>query len=509
MLLLIICLGLFFLADTVADADLWGHIRYGLDILDARGVPRTDRYSFWTEGVTWIDPEWLSDLILAATYRHVGMAGLVTLKVMLMAVVLVLMARALRKSGVSVWLASVLMCGAIVALRDDFRYIGPTLFGLACLAILLSLLREVDEGRPMLIWATLPLFAIWANLESGFLAGLAILGGWSTLTSLRPPAALAGLPSGARWRSAFLGAVSAAALVTVLNPYGVHLHRAMLALAWRAAADVGSWQPMGLGSHAGWVYLLLMVGWVAAWLLNRSGLSTGDGLVLAVLTVAPMILAWAAPWFVISAAILGSRVWASVSRRLLDRATRWPRVPQWVSGAIVGAACLLPLLGAPWSHSVIRIDPDHQHVPTRVVHMLKSTRIEGNLVVPVRWGSYAAWHLWPLIRVSMDGRLDEVYTAQQYHQSLALIEGTHGWEELLNREDVSLVLLDRLSLGYDVMRHSPGWVFVYKDPTCGLFVRADRVDLIRRWLSVRSPALPVDGRGLVFPGPEFAFASSN
>ena len=54
------------LSTTVADSDLWGHVRYGLDILHARGLV-ADRYSF-TADRPWINHEWLAEVIMAASW---------------------------------------------------------------------------------------------------------------------------------------------------------------------------------------------------------------------------------------------------------------------------------------------------------------------------------------------------------------------------------------------------------------------------------------------------------
>jgi len=49
---------------TYADADLWGHVRFGLDILSAGHVPSVDPYSF-TSDVMWVNHEWLAEVLFA------------------------------------------------------------------------------------------------------------------------------------------------------------------------------------------------------------------------------------------------------------------------------------------------------------------------------------------------------------------------------------------------------------------------------------------------------------
>src|SRR5262245_8181556 len=78
---------------TVADRYLWGHTRFGLDILATHTLPRDDPYSF-TQDVPWINHEWLSELVMGGAYRAAGPLGLVVLKAALVAAFFALMATA-------------------------------------------------------------------------------------------------------------------------------------------------------------------------------------------------------------------------------------------------------------------------------------------------------------------------------------------------------------------------------------------------------------------------------
>lgn len=48
---------------TVADADLWGHVRFGLDTLQAGTIIQVDPYSYVTTGQRWINHEWLAEMV--------------------------------------------------------------------------------------------------------------------------------------------------------------------------------------------------------------------------------------------------------------------------------------------------------------------------------------------------------------------------------------------------------------------------------------------------------------
>ena len=71
-----------FLAGTSADADLWGHLTFGRDIVRTHAVGATDPYSF-TSDRPWVNHEWLAEAIMWIFYAAGGGAGLIVLKLSL------------------------------------------------------------------------------------------------------------------------------------------------------------------------------------------------------------------------------------------------------------------------------------------------------------------------------------------------------------------------------------------------------------------------------------------
>src|SRR5688572_26835224 len=54
-------------ALTRADVDLWGHLRFGLDILETRSLHSVDPYSF-TSDRPWLNHEWLAEVVIALAW---------------------------------------------------------------------------------------------------------------------------------------------------------------------------------------------------------------------------------------------------------------------------------------------------------------------------------------------------------------------------------------------------------------------------------------------------------
>ena len=56
---------------TPADADLWGHLTFGRDIVASGHAVQVDRYSF-TSDVPWVNHEWLAEVVFFEAYRLAG-----------------------------------------------------------------------------------------------------------------------------------------------------------------------------------------------------------------------------------------------------------------------------------------------------------------------------------------------------------------------------------------------------------------------------------------------------
>ena len=82
---------------TYADPDFWGHVRFGEDILTTGTLPKVDPYSF-TQDRPWVNHEWLSEVLMAFSYRLGGTVGLVGLKMLVVGLALLVIFRHLSSS---------------------------------------------------------------------------------------------------------------------------------------------------------------------------------------------------------------------------------------------------------------------------------------------------------------------------------------------------------------------------------------------------------------------------
>ena len=69
----------------LGDAGTGWHIRNGEHILQTHAIPRQDYFSYTKTGQPWFAWEWLSDVLMGAIYRHLGLNGVVFFSALLIA----------------------------------------------------------------------------------------------------------------------------------------------------------------------------------------------------------------------------------------------------------------------------------------------------------------------------------------------------------------------------------------------------------------------------------------
>lgn len=62
-ILFIFSLTVLLTSRTIADADLWGHLRFGLNILESGNIAQADPYSYLSTSQYWTKHEWLSEIL--------------------------------------------------------------------------------------------------------------------------------------------------------------------------------------------------------------------------------------------------------------------------------------------------------------------------------------------------------------------------------------------------------------------------------------------------------------
>jgi hypothetical protein len=100
-------------------------------------------------------------------------------------------------------------------------------------------------------------------------------------------------------------------------------------------------------------------------------------------------------------------------------------------------------------------------LPAGAVNFLRREGRRGTLWNEYVWGGYLVWHLYPDLRVSIDGRA-AVYGPERFREHLTVSELEPGWQDVLARLKVNAAVVRTGSPLVSALRAS-GWVVRYED----------------------------------------------
>jgi hypothetical protein len=409
---------------TRADADLWGHLRFGLDTLRDRSLTSVDPYSF-TQDRAWINHEWLSELSMGVAYTHAGVPGLVLLKTTLLVAAFAVFWNALRPAAARVRAALlVVLAFGTIHMTSSLR---PQLWTFLGMAVLIRVLAA-DWGR----WrGWLPvLFAIWVNCHGGWIVGLGVLGVWAALEVLRQPTTWVG------WGAVVAGSV----LATLVNPYGTHLWWFVRETV-HMNRSIAEWGPLWGTPFLNWIPWLCGVALIPMTLRSDFEDRWTRAAVLTMLAYASARVMRIESLFVLVAAVCAVPI--------LTR--RWPARP--LSGTPLSLAAAIACMVVPVGVLAARgfapvwcIPIWGAGVPDQAVTRSLEQAQPGRLVTFFDWGEYALWHFAPRLRVSMDGRRETIYTDERLIEHDAIVAGRPEGLETLARWRAEYVWLPATSL---------------------------------------------------------------
>jgi hypothetical protein len=435
---------------TFADPDLWGHLRFGRDILRTHTLPSIDPYSF-TQDKPWINHEWLSELQMALAYEAGGIPGLALLKGALVFGSAALVWLALRETS---FVARLVFLGVLVlGTGSVIPTLRPQLWSLLFITVLSRVLvspdRRIDAILP-------PLFLVWANVHGGWVVGLGVLATWVTV----------GLLADRRFVVHWLAVLAASTAATLVTPYGLSLWRFL----WETVGisrPITEWQPLFSMPAMNWLPVV-GVAVVALWLIpSARHRRSQTAAVLAVLAYGSFHVSRIGPLFVASAIVLMAPLIAA----------RWPESPMPEAHGATRAAIVLVFIavtGSVWvaARTLACIPVRGSWVaPRDAVSFL--TNQHGRLVTLFDWGEYAIWHLGPALRVSMDGRRETIYSDARVKEHDAIVAGEPAGLDALSTWNPEYVWLPARSASTKIWLAARGYRIALDTPESFVAVRGD------------------------------------
>jgi hypothetical protein len=402
--------------DRFYNSDLYLNLLGGRFVAE-HGFVTHDPFPTVAQGDTWLNQQWLAQLVFFGASNALGLGGLTIVYAVLLAAPLAVLLWLCRHKG---WpmlfaIATLYFPGLLAVIHP--RAAGFTVLAFTLLVALIFVAwRARPDGRadPRLLWgavvAIVALFAVWANLHAGFTAGILLIAlvtiglaidRWRGLETVPLP------------RVVVLGmvAVLATATVTLATPLGSAIWDYLLSFQRLASAISHAseeWRSV-FQSPLATVYVGLAAAFAVGMWLRSPRPRRATGILVAVGFVAFAALSLRNLIF-IGPALAFQIAWSAP-----DRAMGALRAPIAVAGTAAVAAVVvwLTVLGPPKAES---------HLQAEVVeYALEHPPENGRILTYAGVGSYMLWRS-PDTPVVLNGWLEH-FTRPQLADTYGVLRG--------------------------------------------------------------------------------------
>ncbi|MGB7848160.1 MAG: hypothetical protein WBL63_21295, partial [Candidatus Acidiferrum sp.] len=349
-----------------------------------------------------------------------------------------------------------------LGLGPDANSVSVLLFG----SELLLLLESRRSGNPRALFALPVLFLFWANLDIGFVYGIAVLALFLAVLLLERTG------HGADWSwleapavgirtQAALAAGGLCLFASLLTPYTYHSYKEFIA---NQASSLNRHLPgyTSMSFHRSQDYVLLLLAMVAALALGRR--RSRDLFLLGLLAGCAMLSfhAQRQNWLVALAgvAVIGEPG-AQRSKGMKEQgALRW----RW--GILAPAAIAMGLAVVAW---VVRVPASRevllaktaQRFPVRACDYLREHHLPTPLFNPYLWGGFLTWYL-PGYPVAIDLRRG-LYPDEEEIAYFQVMNAEIPYQSLPALKRAGTILLEKDSVMGEALRDMPGFEVAYED----------------------------------------------
>jgi len=458
---------IFCLTNNVSDPDLWGHIRFGSDIIERGEIPRSDSYSYTAYGKPWINHEWFAEVIFACLFRRLWSNGIIALRLISL-IILGVLIRHLQK-GISCGMEwQTVVAWLVISTTSYGLCFRPQLFSYFFFTLLILLLLRKPRGYKAL---SVAIFLIWANTHGGFLVGVGALALYSVFTC-------AGVLSRGLPREAvrILLFFAAALAVTLINPYGIGLWSFLCSSVSTSRPYLLEWASVPAGGLSFTDFKALGVIVVLSAIMSRK---PWNGWLLSLTLMcglASLMHNRHIPFFAIAAAFFLPEHLNGMMERLRNPFSEFTRKePHPFAALYIGVSlCILAAIPAYRGRSAYSLLVPPDEYPVSAVRWMKEQQLHGNCAVFFNWGEYLIWHLHDTLKVSIDGRYETVYPEEVIDDNFGFFFAGPGWRNLIDRYPTEMILVHPLNPVTPILEGLSGWALVFKSETASLFVKKQK-----------------------------------
>ncbi|MBY0450962.1 MAG: hypothetical protein K2X01_10095 [Cyanobacteria bacterium] len=437
------------------DPDLWGRLAIGRMIWESHGqiLPFVDTFSYTAYGAKWIDHEWGSSVFLYGLWQSLGPGSILIAKFVFFALT----------AGLNLWTAGVVANAYLSQKVDEMSAESSDMrpsWTLASVIVMVLYICLIPTGwlvssrchifsffgfslflalangyfwqklSRTWLWLTPCWMLFWVNLHGGFLMGFIVLGVFGLRSAITR-----------QWDKcyAFFVVLIICLAVTILNPYGFSFYPHMV-YSWLLNRPlITEWQSLPNFSPDYTLFFLacsFITVVLGAWGWRRDRLSPDSNRITQhprqplaqqlIFSAFVFGLFGVAAWMHVKLIPFFGQIWLIETMGLLfwvrpgQGNSALPTSPHSRSSHLYSNfyRWLLPL-GVSLGLFIITVSSDTlkpQHFPSqrkypeKAMDWLAQQHATGNIFCHFDWGEYILWRGYPALRVSIDGRFEELYS---------------------------------------------------------------------------------------------------
>jgi hypothetical protein len=447
---------------SMADPDIWWHLRDAESFFHLHKFLTMDSYSFTAMGAPLINHEWLAEVPFYLGWRVMGERGVMLVTVLVIeAVMLGVFYLAYRHSRS---IKATALVSAIAAMFATVSF-GPRtlLFGWLCLVVELLVLERFRSDERV-IWVLPALFTVWVNTHGSWLIGMVLLCVFIAFGAVRVSV---GSIENAAWTPMQMRKLLVATCLSLgalfVNPYGWRLVVYPFNLAFHQKLNIGNveeWQALDFHSLRGRLLLVCLASLFVLQLVRRRTWSLHEIGFLFIGLYSGILYSR----FLFLAAILAMPLMAKDIPGLGPSTSRRNR--PWFNAALLLALVFLAVFHSPASR---RTDAAEAKFPLQALPFLSGFHPDGNVFNEYIWGGFLEWHA-RQIPVMIDSRADIFEyngTFKDYLDATAL----KGTNDVLNKYKIRYILFERDAPMISFLLQTPAWKVDYEDRTTILLER--------------------------------------
>ncbi len=469
--IVIVHLLLFALASRVAiDPDMWWQLRMGEQIVETGDFIYADSFSHTQTGKLHKYHGGLAQVLMFVSWRA---GGHLSMTLFTAALALAGMHCAYRAGRGSIYMQGfVLVLGAACA--STFWSPRPQMFTFVGAALLLYLLRRLQQHGDAVLWPLPVLLWLWSNLHGGFIVAYLFIAGFVLGEWLKRVVGVGdgGLSTPVLCRLCALTLLSL--LLLPVNPLGLSIYSApfeTLAIPG-LRSFIQEWKPPDFAQPITWSFVALLAVLALSVVASRRRLDltvailvggtalmalySGRHLSLFALTAVPVVST--------HLDIFLKRKGWTLPRRLLESPGRAALNLTLI--CLVAGGTLAQLRHHSSASGVERALK--LNYPQGALQFLATVSPEGKLFNSYNWGGYLIYHA-PELPVFIDGRTDLYRDFLGEYTSAAF--GGPDWRDVFSRHDIGIALIESESPLSARLEAADDWRLAYRDAVASVYLR--------------------------------------